>query len=332
MKLKLFSLLLALSMLSFLLVVGRSEAVAEPTLTGMAVARVNGVEIGQKQLDHYFADYLQAQGRMVASIRNPVAYNRLRSAALDDLIDKELLWQEASKRGIEVDEKAVQDNFTALRAEFTSEEIFNRRLEEAGFDTQSFVQYLRRELISQRMLEQLSRFNEPQDEEVLAYYLSQAPRIHARHILLKLDPQADSGTVEAARLKLLALRERIVNGADFAGIARQYSEDSQAAEGGDLGYFSRDSTVPGLTDAATDVAFGLAPGTISEPVRTIYGWHLLKVETTVSATASATAFSGDIQGIAMARRALDQQRQRLATREALVNLRASSTIEKPGER
>jgi peptidyl-prolyl cis-trans isomerase C len=59
------------------------------------VARVNGEEISQLRLERYFAEYLEDQGRALGSIRNPKAYKQLRKAALDALIDKELLWQEA---------------------------------------------------------------------------------------------------------------------------------------------------------------------------------------------------------------------------------------------
>ncbi|MFJ3487501.1 peptidylprolyl isomerase [Pseudomonas sp. NPDC090202] len=324
MRLKLYTLFLALSALSLiLLVVSRSEAVADPAFGGRAVARVNGVDIGQVELEHYFADYLQAQGRMVGAIRNPVAYNRLRDAALNDLIDKELLWQEASKRGIRVDDQSVADNLAALRGEFTSEEVFNRRLAEAGFDNASFTEYLRRELTGQRMLAELSQVKAPQEAEVEAFYRSQPPRIHARHILLQVSDQAGPEKVEATRQQLLALRARILAGEDFASLARQYSQDNRSPEGGDLGYFSRDSMVSEFADAA----FSLKPGAISEPIRTVYGWHLIKVENTV-----AVGVIDDRQGLAMARQALDQQRHTQAIQAALQRLRAVSKIERAGER
>lgn len=323
MKLRLVLMVLAFVLPGLLLTVGRTEAVAEPTFGEMAVARVNGVEIGQMQLEHYFTDYLQAQGRMVGSIRNPVAYNRLRSAALDDLIDKELLWQEAGKRGLRVDERTVEDNFTALRNEFTSDDIFNRRLDEAGFTRASFMEYLRRELTSQRMLSELSQVQPSRDADVEAFYHQLSPRIHARHIVLQVDGSADESKVESVRQQALQLRARIVAGEDFAGLAQQYSQDSRSAEGGDLGYFSRESMVSEFAD----VAFSLKPGTISEPVRTVYGWHLIKVERSVSGQAS-----DDSQGLAMARQALDQQRQAQATSAALQRLRAGSTIERAAQR
>ena len=63
-------------------------------------ARVNGVEIGLMRLERYFSEYLDAQGRAVTSIRNPGLYKRLRDQALDELIDKELLWQERNAKAL----------------------------------------------------------------------------------------------------------------------------------------------------------------------------------------------------------------------------------------
>ena len=73
----------------------------------MPAARVNGVEIGVTRLERYFSEYLSAQGRALTSIRNPGLYKRLRDQALDELIDKELLWQEARRQGIAISDAQV---------------------------------------------------------------------------------------------------------------------------------------------------------------------------------------------------------------------------------
>lgn len=93
---------------------------------------------------------------------------------------------------------------------------------------------------------------------------------HARHILIKtneLVPEAE------ARRRLLALKERLDNKADFAELARLQSEDASSAKGGDLGWLSPGDTVPEF-ERAMDA---LAPGQISGPVQTPFGWHLIQV-------------------------------------------------------
>jgi peptidyl-prolyl cis-trans isomerase C len=86
--------------------------------------------------------------------------------------------------------------------------------------------------------------------------------VHARHILV---PTEDEAKAIAAELK---------KGADFATLAKEKSKDPGAADGGDLGYFTKDQMVPEFSDAA----FKLDKGQISDPVHTQFGWHIIKVE------------------------------------------------------
>jgi len=93
---------------------------------------------------------------------------------------------------------------------------------------------------------------------------------HARHILLKISELLSDSEAQA---RLKALRERIVNGADFAELARASSADLSAARGGDLGWINPGDTVPEFEKAMKE----LAPKQVSEPVRSPFGWHLIQV-------------------------------------------------------
>ena len=86
--------------------------------------------------------------------------------------------------------------------------------------------------------------------------------VHARHILVPTEDEAKAIEVELKK------------GADFATLAKEKSKDPGAAEGGDLGYFTKDQMVPEFAD----VAFKLDKGQISDPVKTQFGWHIIKVE------------------------------------------------------
>ena len=97
---------------------------------------------------------------------------------------------------------------------------------------------------------------------------------HARHILLKTD-QADS----EKRGRLQALRDSIESGAaSFAEVARRYSDDQSSSEGGDLGWFAEGSMV----DAFGDAVFGAEPGALVGPIRSEFGYHLVRVEARAS--------------------------------------------------
>lgn len=94
---------------------------------------------------------------------------------------------------------------------------------------------------------------------------------HVRHILLR---PSEILSLEDARQKLLALRERIENGDDFAALARAHSEDTgSAASGGDLGWTSPGQMVPEFEKAMN----ALKPNQLSQPVRSSFGLHLIQV-------------------------------------------------------
>lgn len=93
---------------------------------------------------------------------------------------------------------------------------------------------------------------------------------HARHILIKTNELVSE---TEARNRLLVLKERLDNKADFAELARSRSEDSSASRGGDLGWLNPGDTVPEFEQAMN----ALKPGEISAPVRSPFGWHLIEV-------------------------------------------------------
>jgi len=93
---------------------------------------------------------------------------------------------------------------------------------------------------------------------------------HARHILVKTNELVSESE---ARNRLLALKERLENKADFAALARAHSEDASATRGGDLGWLSPGDTVPEFERAMN----ALKPGEIGGPVQTPFGWHLIQV-------------------------------------------------------
>lgn len=99
--------------------------------------------------------------------------------------------------------------------------------------------------------------------------------VRARHILIKPATEDADGD-QAARAKAEEIRRRVVApGADFAALARQYSEDEGSKpSGGDLGFFPRERMVEEFSQAA----FALDPGGISAPVRSQFGYHIIKVE------------------------------------------------------
>ncbi len=100
------------------------------------------------------------------------------------------------------------------------------------------------------------------------------PEVRARHILIRVAPDAPEDEVQSAYQKALRVREQLLQGADFADLAEQYSDDpGSKLRGGDLGWFGYGRMVPEFTQAA----FSLDVNEISEPVRTQFGFHIIQV-------------------------------------------------------
>jgi peptidyl-prolyl cis-trans isomerase C len=103
-------------------------------------------------------------------------------------------------------------------------------------------------------------FRKVYDEAVKS--MTPQEEVRARHILVENEEEAK------------AIAEQIKGGADFATLAKEKSKDPGAAEGGDLGFFTKDQMVPEFAD----VAFKMYPGQVSNPVKTQFGWHIIKLE------------------------------------------------------
>src|SRR5581483_6478980 len=99
--------------------------------------------------------------------------------------------------------------------------------------------------------------------EEAAKQIAGEQEVHARHILVETEDEAK------------AIKAELAKGADFAELAKSKSKDpGGAADGGDLGFFTKDQMVPEFSA----VAFSLEPGKISDPVKSQFGWHIIKVE------------------------------------------------------
>lgn len=119
--------------------------------------------------------------------------------------------------------------------------------------------------------------DEKKDLESLAKYFkdSIAERIRCRHILIRVESNAGFKDKNIARRKIRDIQKKLEEGADFAQLAREYSDDTESARnGGELGFFVRGWMVPEFEEAA----FGLRVGEVSDIVETEFGYHLIRCE------------------------------------------------------
>lgn len=158
--------------------------------------------------------------------------------------------------------------------------FFDKHKEKYKTEAMVKVRYLRFASDSYRSKVKVS------DEEIQEYYDEnqtefETPKtVEARHILLRLDQKADPATVEKTQKRALNILKLAREGKDFAELAKQYSEGPTRDNGGYLGTFSKESMVKPFADKA----FSMKAGEISEPVRTRFGWHIIKVESVKAAS------------------------------------------------
>ena len=141
------------------------------------------------------------------------------------------------------------------------------------------VDFARKKLLMEGLLQSVGKealsdaaMHKVYDEAVKQ--IGEEKEVHARHILFRT-PAGDEKASKEAEDKLKAVIVRLKKGEDFAKVASEVTEDpSGKANGGDLGYFSKDQMVPEFSE----VAFKLDKGQISEPVKTQFGWHVIKIE------------------------------------------------------
>ncbi len=165
----------------------------------------------------------------------------------------------------------------------TAEEIqshFEANKEKYKTDPELKIRYLY--LNPQNYLDKLKIL----EEDIADYYESNLDKfrtpqtVQARHILMRVDQNATPEQVKDARQRIEDALKLARDGQDFAELAAEYSEGPTKSKGGDLGTFRRQDMVKPFSDKA----FSMQAGEISEPVRTDFGWHIIKVEKVNPAT------------------------------------------------
>jgi peptidyl-prolyl cis-trans isomerase D len=150
-------------------------------------------------------------------------------------------------------------------------------------------------------------------------------QVHAEHILVKVAAGSNASEEAAAKAKAVALAAKLRAGADFAAVARTSSDDpGSAPRGGDLGFFSRDQMVKPFSDAA----FSLPIGQISDPVKSEFGYHVIRVlERRPSGYRPFEEVKGQIRATILEQLAKDQGREEITRLRALIEQKKPKTAE-----
>ncbi len=218
---------------------------------------------------------------------NPEKRGKLRQTAikqsLDTLIGERLMEQQIKELNIDVSDAELEAGMENVREQnkLTAEQ-FEEALSREGYTLQGYKDYMRKHLAQMKLLDAKVRSKvKLSDQDLRAEYArwsrleSEDVELHARHILIQLPANASPEQVAKAKAKAEAIAaEARKPGVNFAELAKKRGESSSSNDGGELGYFKRGVMVPEFER----VAFALKEGEVSDPVRTGFGFHVIKVE------------------------------------------------------
>ena len=192
----------------------------------------------------------------------------IKKRILDQLIDNELLYEYTRKK-VKVSSAEINSEYQKIKKSFPSDDDFKNFLYRQRLTINDIKNYIRRQLVIQKFVALLQEKQKVDEKEIKDVYekgkdilFTQPERVHVMHILVKDEKKAEE------------IEKELKNGADFGELAEKESIDPSAKENkGDLGFIYRGQTVPEFEKQA----FSMEPGEISPPIKTQYGYHIIKV-------------------------------------------------------
>ncbi|OXT14993.1 foldase [Bacillus sp. OG2] len=186
--------------------------------------------------------------------------------ALDALVTDKIIEMEAKKEKVTISDKEKEEELKNLKESYGGEEGFKAALEQSGVTEAGIAEDIEKYLKTEKLLEPRIDLKE---DEIKAYFdenkdqFAQQEQVKASHILVEDEAAAKE------------VKSKLDKGEEFADLAKEYSTDASNAEsGGELGYFGKGE----MEAAFEEAAFALKANEISGPVKTDYGYHIIKVE------------------------------------------------------
>lgn len=231
------------------------------------IGEVNGDKISQAEFDQhlkilkitYEQQVFGGTGKLDES-KDKETIERLEEQTFKEMVLQKILWQQAKEQGIKVSDSEVD--------KIIEQQDYKKFLEESGLEEKHFRQEMKTQILYWKLHDKVTAKTTVNDEEAKAYYeeninkYNEEGGIQISHILVAAEKEARD---------ILA---KLNDGADFAEMARQYSNCPSKNQGGDLGVVNENSNfVPEFQEAALK----LQPGELTkEPVKTEHGYHLIK--------------------------------------------------------
>lgn len=289
------------------------------------IAIVNGTTVTRMEVDQEMDSLFQQFKDKVFPEKTDEFHANLWRQALENVINRKLLFQEAEREGILTEDGIVDRRIAEIEKRFHSQKRFKKQLDNLRISEEKLRQEIEHDLKIKGLLDcHIPKENEVSQEEIVEFYHANSEsfhipeRIRVKHILIALSSEDTPQELKQKHQKIIRIKIEIDNGADFETLASHYSDCNSNSKGGDLGYFERGKMVKPFEDAA----FGLKVDEVSEIVKTQYGYHLIKlIERQDEQILPLDLVRDKIISF------LKREKRDLAIREYLFRLRSSAKIE-----
>ena len=247
-----------------------------PATLPAVIARVNGEAIPNSELQEAIASLEGQAGRPVpAGERDQVV-----RSVLNQIVTGHVLLQESKTRKVVVADADVESRIGQLRQRFPSEDEFKKALAGRGLTPEKIRDELRKQLAIEKMIEgEVAPQVKVSDQDVKDFYdknpdqFKQPEGFRASHILVMVPQNATPQQKQEAKAKIEDVQKQLKAGGDFAELAKKYSQDGSASQGGDLNFFSRGQMVEPFQKAVESLDIGGVSGI----VETQFGYHIVKL-------------------------------------------------------
>lgn len=249
---------------------------AEETGRQLNCAVVNGVPISREECTGELERLKRSRS---VKLFTATMLREINREAADNLIRRELIYQESRKSGISVAATAVDDEMARLKTRFANEMEFSSALSSLHVSEASLRNIVERGIAVRTYIDrQFAGQSTVTDEEKKGYYWSHPDtfkrplQVRISHILVRTDGMTGKARAEAEK-KIEGIREKLGKGESFDALARAYSECGSKEQGGDLGFFRRGEMARVVEDAVMNLKVGETSGVVEDR----FGLHLIRL-------------------------------------------------------
>lgn len=252
------------------------------TEQGQVIATVNGENIYQSDFDALYKEYYNYFG---ANEEAAKYLDEQKELLVEELVNTEVLMQKADELGITCTDEEAQETYNEIKAQY-GEELFNQMLAYSNITEEDYLNELKRQIVLMDLQEEMLKDSKPiTDEEIKTYYDEHQDEFKVgagadmKHILVRVTDENDKAEMAEVEAAVKEIQAELAAGKTFEELFEKYSAEDADTDlyiAEDLGFVEYES--PYLDPAFLEGAKDLTEGEVSNPVKSSFGYHFIKVD------------------------------------------------------